>query len=179
VSRTSTSSAPVTYEATVAAGSGTYSAIVQFPNTGSWYMRAVHPEGPLYAQKISEWSSAVSPKSAVTLGTPKTPSKMTHNHTYTVYGSLTPTHPSITYLRYYAYRFKTTSTSSRKLQTVTLKVKVKPSSSGGTAYYASVKLPKAGIWRLRAEHLAHGEGTNESPLEGKVWSSYSSKVTVK
>ena len=123
---------------------------------------------------MGDWVPVTS-SSSVDIGAPKTPAKMTHNHTYTVYGTIAPVHTSATYMRYYAYRMKS-STSSTKVQTIKLSVKVKPSSSGsGCAYYASVKLPKAGTWKLRGEHLAHG--TN--PEEAHAWSAYSSKVTVK
>ena len=93
-------------------------------------------------------SRAALVKPRASLGVPAAPSTMYRTKTYTVYGALRPRHTSGSSVgRLYCYRWESGRWRLRK--TYTLKAY---NYSTYSRYRTSVKLPKAGKWRMRAYH---------------------------
>ena len=164
-SRTDTGPVVKTFWLTIPPGGTNYNASITLPQPGTWYLRAEHA--------VANHSSAFSDLRAVTisgsaiLGTPKVPSGAKRNKTFTVSGTIQPRHTSATYLKAYAYRY----TGSKVVQTLSFPVKVTYAGQPAftTKWTASIKLPKAGSWKVKLKHSVHGtEPTAYSALSAWI-----------
>ncbi len=145
--------------------------------TGSFTVLAAPTSKTYYRARFEdpkvEYGSAVSDARQVTprpsVGTPKAPSRMTKGRSKTVYGYLKPRHTKGTYpIRIYKWK-KTSSGKWKKYGYVKAKAY---NYRSYTKYKKSIRLSKAGKWRLRAYAPADSR-------HAKAWSSGYDYVTVK
>lgn len=125
---------------------------------------SAHPN----AETAYSYTIGTPTKTAPTVGTPKAPTTMSHSRASTIYGYLNPRHIAGAYpVRIYKYRLVSGKWKSYGY------VKAKASNySSYTKYSASVRLPYAGKWRVRANAPADTSHT-------AAWSSGYDYVTVK
>jgi hypothetical protein len=103
----------------------------------------------------------------VTLSAPATPTSAKRSSAFAVSGSLAPRHPSISHpVTVYAFRYENKKWVKKHSVTATLS-----DHEGTTKYTASVTLPTAGKWRLKAYY--------SGIWFPKRYSAYSGIVTVK
>jgi hypothetical protein len=87
------------------------------------------------------------------VSTPSGPSSIRHGRTFTVTGTVKPRHTSGTYLvTLYCYRLESGDWVLHKM----VKAKRYALSSSASQYKATVSLPSAGSWRIRAFHIDAG-----------------------
>jgi hypothetical protein len=90
---------------------------------------------------------------AATVSTPSGPSSVKHGRTFTVIGTVGPRHTTGTYVAtLYCYRLESGDWVLHKM----VKAKRYAYSSTKSKYSASLSLPSAGTWRIRAFHLDAG-----------------------
>jgi hypothetical protein len=159
-----------TINASVAAGSATYSASVNVPYAGTLYIRARHSD-QMHLDSYSAWTP-VYVSTTVSLPAPKPKTTMLLNHTYATSGTIKPVHSSSTsgYIKIRAYRW------DGKKWVYKTQFSVAVTTSGQlaytTKYTAQIKLTSKGKWKLLTRHSAHA---NERQQD----SAYSSVITVK
>ncbi len=145
-----------------------YSGAVRLPASGTWYLRALYLQGSAWRYS-SNWTTVT--VSANVILSPHAPATTaTHNKAFSVWGTVQPKHTSGTYLRVYAYRYSGTKVVQSVSFPVTVTSVGQPANT--TKYTASVKLPKAGAWKVRVRHGAHG-------VEGTTYGALSARITVK
>jgi beta propeller repeat protein len=124
-----------------------------------WVGSAVYVRADFFGELtyMSAQSTPILIKPRALLGTPVAPGRMARTKTYKVYGSLSPPHAlgtAVGTLKCYRY----SAGKWRLAKTVTISY----DSSGLSRYRASVKLPVAGRWRLRAYHSDAGHAPTYS-----------------
>jgi len=137
----------VTGKATAKTTYSQVDASLKLPSTGKWRVRAYHEGDSSTAAAWSPGYDYVTVKTRPVVGTPKAPSSATTSAAFRVYGSLTPRHAKDSYpVRIYKWR-KTSSGAWKSYGYSKAKASNYYSYS---KYAASVRLPNAGRWRLRA-----------------------------
>lgn len=143
-----------------------YSRAMRLPYTGRWRLRAYAPADAEHAAVVSLDYANVTVTSTY-VGTPKAPSAMEQGRPYAVHGYLKPRHPAGSRpVRIYMWRKLAAGSWERHGYVLA----TASDHLGYSKYRSSIRLPSAGIWRLRAFHPGVGYAA--------AWSNHADYVEV-